>query len=971
MADVAYTIINEPSTSSKSTLEQYRSLLEKSKDEVKIDAMKKILISMLNGNLLPSLLMHVIRYVMPSKNKELKKLLYFYWEICPKLDDEGKLRQEMILVCNAIRNDLQHPNEYIRGMTLKFLTKLKEPDLLEPLVPSCRTCLEHRHSYVRKNAVFAIWSIFKVSDYLLPDASELVANFLEVETDSICKRNAFVCLGDLDRERALLFIQNHDLNNLDSILQISIIEFIRKDFLKYSELNENYLFLITDLLESSDNSTVIYECATTLTILSSSTSAIIAAASKFIDLSIKVPDNNVKLICLERINGLNDSNPGVLQDLCLDIIRILNSQDYDVRKNALKLILRLINKKNVEDVIKFLKKELATTITSISNTNSSSSDDLSIKYRELLISTINTCAIKFYEIAADVIDLLLDIISDLNTVSASEIISFVKEVVEKYPKLRSSIIHKLIDSLHNVRSGKVYRNALWIIGEYCLEEKDIQDAWRHIRSNVGKLPILASEQQSTETSSEDGHENENGNDHDHENTKKKGPLVLPDGTYATESALTTEIKKDDLSTSLKPPIRQFILDGDFYLGAVLSTTIVKLVLRFQRLSKNKKVYNVLKAEAMLIMVSILRVGESKYVKTKIDEDSAERIFACVRFLADDSNNDEKSIEFQLLEGAFLEDTKNSFKKQLAEDDNKKLQDDLLDFAKKVQQVDDTINFRQFKSKHIVKSGELEEIESIGALKISGSGKKEKLSSRLNKIIQLTGFSDPVYAEALVTVNQFDVVLDVLVVNQTTETLRNLSVEFATLGDLQVIDKATSSNVGPHGFHKVRTSIKVTSADTGVIFGNIVYDGQHSDDSRIVILNDVHVNIMDYIKPASCSEAQFRTMWNEFEWENKISIKSNLPSLKTYLDLLLSNTNMKCLTPGAIVGEECQFLSANLYSKSSFGEDALANLCIEKTQTGPIMGHIRIRSKGQGLALSLGDRIASISRKSNKYVIAAV
>lgn len=38
--------------------------------------------------------------------------------------------------------------------------------------------------------------------------------------------------------------------------------------------------------------------------------------------------------------------------------------------------------------------------------------------------------------------------------------------------------------------------------------------------------------------------------------------------------------------------------------------------------------------------------------------------------------------------------------------------------------------------------------------------------KLSKVTQLTGFSDPVYAEAIVAVNQYDIVLDVLVVNQT-------------------------------------------------------------------------------------------------------------------------------------------------------------------------------------------------------------
>ena len=39
-----------------------------------------------------------------------------------------------------------------------------------------------------------------------------------------------------------------------------------------------------------------------------------------------------------------------------------------------------------------------------------------------------------------------------------------------------------------------------------------------------------------------------------------------------------------------------------------------------------------------------------------------------------------------------------------------------------------------------------------------------------------------------------------------------------------------------------------------------------------------------------------------------------------------------------------------------GEDALANLSIERTEAGTITGHVRIRSKTQGIALSLGDKI---------------
>ena len=65
----------------------------------------------------------------------------------------GKLLPEMILVTNALRNNLLHPNEYIRGCTLRFLCKLREHEIVEPLVPAVKQCLTHRHPYVRRNAV--------------------------------------------------------------------------------------------------------------------------------------------------------------------------------------------------------------------------------------------------------------------------------------------------------------------------------------------------------------------------------------------------------------------------------------------------------------------------------------------------------------------------------------------------------------------------------------------------------------------------------------------------------------------------------------------------------------------------------------------------------------------------------------------------------------------------------------------------
>ena len=51
----------------------------------------------------PMLLMVVIRFVMPSQDHMIKKLLLIFWEVTPKYTPDGKLMQEMILVCDAYR----------------------------------------------------------------------------------------------------------------------------------------------------------------------------------------------------------------------------------------------------------------------------------------------------------------------------------------------------------------------------------------------------------------------------------------------------------------------------------------------------------------------------------------------------------------------------------------------------------------------------------------------------------------------------------------------------------------------------------------------------------------------------------------------------------------------------------------------------------------------------------------------------
>jgi coatomer subunit beta len=95
-------------------------------------------------------------------------------------------------------------------------------------------------------------------------------------------------------------------------------------------------------------------------------------------------------------------------------------------------------------------------------------------------------------------------------------------------------------------------------------------------------------------------------------------------------------------------------------------------------------------------------------------------------------------------------------------------------------------------------------------------------------------------------------------------------------------------LAPNDFANIKANVKVASTENGIIFGNIVYDVKGAaGDRNVVVLNDIHIDIMDYIVPASCTEAEFRSMWAEFEWENKVN-------RKLLVDVELHPTFKKCI-----------------------------------------------------------------------------
>jgi len=89
---------------------------------------------------------------------------------------------------------------------------------------------------------------------------------------------------------------------------------------------------------------------------------------------------------------------------------------------------------------------------------------------------------------------------------------------------------------------------------------------------------------------------------------------------------------------------------------------------------------------------------------------------------------------------------------------------------------------------------------------------------------------------------------------------------------------------------------------------------------------------------------FRSVLAEFEWEIEVAISTFIHDLIEFLDHIVTPTNMSCLTPHDR-NESVSFLSANLYAKNVFVEDALINLSVENknNNVGNLGDYILIRS----------------------------
>lgn len=403
-----------------------------------------------------------------------------------------------------------------------------------------------------------------------------------------------------------------------------VLEMLRK-LCKIEPSQKSRLMNAIFMLSNSKSSSVLFECANTITQLTTAPTAIKIAIQSYLNLLAEQNDNNVKMIVLNKIMDLRTKYAKLLEDYITDILNTINEEaisSLEINQKVLELTTELASTRNIKEIIGFLEKEI---IRARKMDESGDQASVTNEYRYLLIKSINTLTQSFPETIPNVLRPLMDsflMFDNRSTFTSLETILFIREVIEAHPEHRIAIFDKICDSFEDIRSHLVIRVALWIIGEYATTQPEIDKAFATIKRNIGSLPIYQVGVDKSAASEEQ--------------KESSGPkvitktIILPDGSYGTETIIVDDPAKARLQQQNHPgednlPLRKALINSDDdYIGSCLAITLTKLVIKTKKNLKSS--FNQMAIDTILIICALLKGSK------KVDQDSKARMQLCLKIL---------------------------------------------------------------------------------------------------------------------------------------------------------------------------------------------------------------------------------------------------------------------------------------------------------------------------------------------------
>ena len=955
-------IDDEPITSYRDVTKKIASKEFPEKEE----GLKTILGSMVNDDNYPQdLMMNVIHNLTIVDDINIKKLLFLFWEVIDKHKPDGTMKDEIILVCNGIRKDLDSPNEYIRGRTLRLLTKLPYKEILENVKAAVFENIKHSHPYVRSNAIMCILSFIDnfgvdiVPDSLPDDLKDIILK----DNDTATRRNAYVLYSRISPMESLSLTQeimeNNEISELGDLFALCIVENLRKLNKIFPQRSSTFIHLLLELSVHKSHS-VLFEIGSLLLEISSNPNVVSSAVNILCSLLHEERDNNTLIIIMKKLYAIKNRHGEILQEQILTFANLINlNYAIELRKLSFELIDELITESTITQVFdKFM-----VIFTQLNSVNES---EYTIDLKNSMLKCILKNIIKFPNIDKMYPLFVLEknltfkkdklyVYSQINSIKQLFLVYSNNEIILK------EMLNKIIKMFEEIDQYEIMETCIWILANYSSELSLLKQTFDLIMKNLGDLDFEYFNE--NENILENNDENNTKNDNGKRTITKT--VVLPDGTYGTVTEIL-DIKEIKKQKEIKY-LRKFLLETTFYFSANLVSALTNIIFKMKKLNFDK--YKVYYYNTINIICSILKMNSKLVYK---DPDNTNHIQMCLKFLL--TNNDTIYEEWN----QYMQKYENSLK---LEQDKSKLEEELSlkknkDF--KNNQPDDFISFRHCKmydpdnfevddddNININKNSNLEnddeeeskEDNSINSLNF---GNNRETSNKKRRFIEvLSGTEDPLFVESVVNIYTFDLSIEFTIKNRSKNSLQNVSLQLFVPKEFSIIEKPPVFSLEPNETVHVRSSVKFTKTINAYIFGQISFNNFKGENS-FMHLSGLFIELLSTYKE-NISDLDFRKNWNDYTWEHNVMIVSRKNNFSQCINELIKGLKMTLVFPKTLemINDDYPFMVANLYAKTKLGENALVNISVEKSKDNKIIGTCVIRSKTKDFMTGLGEKIKAI------------
>ena len=955
-------IDDEPITSYRDVIKNISSKEIPEKEE----GLKTILGSMVNDDNYPQdLMINVIHHLTIVDDINIKKLLFLFWEVIDKHKSDGSMKDEIILVCNGIRKDLDSPNEYIRGRTLRLLTKLPYKEILENVKAAVFDNIKHTHPYVRSNAIMCILSFIDnfgvdiVPDSLPDDLKDIILK----DNDTATRRNAYVLYSRISPMESLSLTQeimeNNEISELGDLFALCIVENLRKLNKIFPQRSSTFIHLLLELSVHKSHS-VLFEIGSLLLEISSNPNVVSSAVNILCSLLHEERDNNTLIIIIKKLYAIKNRHGEILQEQILTFANLINlNYAIELRKLSFELIDELITESTITQVFdKFM-----VIFTQLNSVNES---EYTIDLKNSMLKCMLKNIIKFPNIdkmyPLFVLEKNLTFKKDKLYVYSQ--INSIKELFLVYSKneiILKEMLNKIIKMFEEIDQYEIMETCIWILANYSSELILLKQTFDLIMKNLGDLDFeyFNENENILENNDENNIKNDNG-----KRTITK-TVVLPDGTYGTVTEVL-DIKEIKKQKEIKY-LRKFLLETTFYFSANLVSALTNIIFKMKKLNFDK--YKVYYYNTINIICSILKMNSKLVYK---DPDNTNHIQMCLKFLL--TNNDTIYEEWN----QYMQKYENSLK--LAQDKSK-LEEELSlkknkDF--KNNQPDDFISFRHCKmydpdnfevddddNININKNSNIEneddeENKEDNPINSLNFGNNRETSNKKRRFIEvLSGTEDPLFVESVVNIYTFDLSIEFTIKNRSKNSLQNVSLQLFVPKEFSVIEKPPVFSLEPNETVHVRSSVKFTKTINAYIFGQISFNNFKGENS-FMHLSGLFIELLSTYKE-NISDLDFRKNWNDYTWEHNVMIVSRKNSFSQCINELIKGLKMTLVFPKTLemINDDYPFMVANLYAKTKLGENALVNISVEKSKDNKIIGTCVIRSKTKDFMTGLGEKIKAI------------